>query len=230
MNASVNAGPILSGSRGLVVPHRPRPLQHLAAWLVFSVERFMTGSLRCQWRDRSGLASGEHSQPVIFCLWHNRLAISMLVRRRYGRKLAALISASKDGALLAAVMGKFGVEQVRGSSSRRGPQALLELTNRAKLGYDLAMTPDGPRGPRYVVQKGVIALAQVTGLPIIPVTCNTGRKFCFKSWDGFQIPFPFSRCELILNKPIRVPRAAGDVEREELRSELQGSLRDSSRD
>ena len=230
MNASVNAGPVLSGSQGLVVPHRPKPLQHLVAWLVFAVERSFTGSLRCEWRDHSGLASAQHDQPVIFCLWHNRLAISMLVHRRYGRKLAALISASKDGALLAAVMEKFGVKQVRGSSSRRGPQALLELTSRAKLGYDLAVTPDGPRGPRYVVQKGVIALAQVTGLPIIPVTCNTGRKICIKSWDGFQIPFPFSRCELILNQPIRVPREAGEAKREELRLELEGSLRGSSRD
>jgi lysophospholipid acyltransferase (LPLAT)-like uncharacterized protein len=230
MNASANVSPMVSRSGDLVVPHLPSSLQHFLSWLVFAFERSVTGSLRCEWRDRSGLTNAQHKEPVIFCLWHNRLAISMLVHRRFGRKLAALISASKDGALLAAVMEKFGVAQVRGSSSRRGPQALLELTNRAKLGYDLAVTPDGPRGPRYVVQKGVIALAQVTGLPIIPVTCNTGRKFCLKSWDGFQIPYPFSRCELILNEPIRVPREACDVKREELRSELEGSLRGSSLD
>ena len=214
----------------LVVPHLPSSLQHFLSWLVFAFERSMTGSLRCKWRDRSGLASARDGQPVIFCLWHNRLAISMLVHRRYPRKLAALVSASKDGALLAAVMGRFGVEQVRGSSSRRGPQALLELSSRAKLGYDLAVTPDGPRGPRYVVQKGVIALAQVTGLAIVPVTCNTRRKICLKSWDGFQIPLPFSRCELLLNEPIFVPREACEVKREELRLELEGSLRGSSRD
>ena len=127
-------------------------------------------------------------------------------------------------------MGRFGVEQVRGSTSRRGPQALLEMSSRAKLGYDLAVTPDGPRGPRYVVQKGVIALAQVTGLAIVPVTCNTRRKICLKSWDGFQIPLPFSRCELLLNEPIFVPREACEVKREELRLELEGSLRGSSRD
>jgi lysophospholipid acyltransferase (LPLAT)-like uncharacterized protein len=80
------------------------------------------------------------------------------------------------------------------------------------------------------VQKGVIALAQVTGLAIVPVTCNTRRKICLKSWDGFQIPLPFSRCELILNGPILVPREACEIEREELRMELEGSLRGSSRD
>jgi hypothetical protein len=77
---------------------------------------------------------------------------------------------------------------------------------------------------------GVIALAQVTGLAIVPVTCNTRRKICLKSWDGFQIPLPFSRCELLLNEPIFVPREACEVKREELRLELEGSLRGSSRD
>jgi lysophospholipid acyltransferase (LPLAT)-like uncharacterized protein len=230
MSASTKARPILARASGPVVPHRPDLLQQLVARLVFAVERLVTASLRCEWRDRSGLTAAQSGQPVIFCLWHNRLAISMLVHRRYPRKLAALVSASKDGALLAAVLGTFGVEQVRGSTSRRGPQALLELANRAKLGYDLAVTPDGPRGPRYVVQEGVIALAQVTGLPIIPVTCNTRRKVCARSWDRFQIPLPFSRCELILNEPIFVPREACEARREELRLELEGSLRARSQD
>jgi hypothetical protein len=229
MNALDNAGqPARSG--GLVVPHKPKFSQRAIAELVFLVERVVTASLRCQWRDHSGLAELQDGQPVIFCVWHNRLAISMLVHRRYPRRLAALVSASKDGALLAAVLGTFGVEQVRGSSSRRGPQALLELASRAEQGYDLAVTPDGPRGPRYVVQNGVIALAQVTGLPIIPVTCNTLWKICLKSWDGFQIPLPFSRCELILNQPILVPREAGEDERESLRVQLETSLRGSSND
>jgi lysophospholipid acyltransferase (LPLAT)-like uncharacterized protein len=198
--------------------------------MVFLLERLVTSSLRCEWRDLSGLAEAQDSPPVIFCLWHNRLAISMIVHRRYPRRLAALISASRDGALLSAVMGKFGVEQVRGSSSRRGPQALLELTTHAERGFDLAVTPDGPKGPRYVVQDGVISLAQVTGLPIIPVTCNTGRKICLKSWDRFQVPLPFSRCELILNRPILVPRAADKLEREERRRELESTLLRSSMD
>jgi lysophospholipid acyltransferase (LPLAT)-like uncharacterized protein len=208
----------------MVVPHKPGNSQRLIAWTVFLVERIVARSLRCDWRDHSGLADAPDGQPVIFCLWHNRLAISMIVHRRYPRKLAALVSASKDGALLAAVLGRFGVEQVRGSSSRRGPQALLELTTHAKRGYDLAVTPDGPKGPRYVVQNGVIALAQVTGFPIVPVTCYTQPKICLKSWDGFQIPLPFSRCELVLNQPIFVPREADQASREERRSELQSRL------
>lgn len=198
--------------------------------MVFLVERLVSASLRCEWKDDSGLATATDDEPVIFCLWHNRLAISMMVHRRHPRKLAALVSASKDGALLAAVLAKFGVEQVRGSSSRRGPQALLEMTTKGHRGYDLAVTPDGPKGPRYVVQSGVISLAQVTGFPIIPVTCHTRRKVCLKSWDGFQIPLPFSRCELTLNAPILVPRGACADRREELRRELETSLNSSSTD
>ena len=229
MNASLKSG-IVPGHKGVVIPHKPNGSQHLVAWSVFLVERLVTFSLRCDWRDHSGLTGAQGGPPVIFCLWHNRLAISMIVHRRYPRKLAALVSASKDGALLAAVLSRFGVEQIRGSSSRRGPQALLELTSHAKSGYDLAVTPDGPKGPRYVVQQGVIALAQVTGLPIIPVTCNTHPKICLKSWDRFQIPLPFSRCELILNKPIFVPRDADQAGREDRRNELQARLRGSSMD
>jgi lysophospholipid acyltransferase (LPLAT)-like uncharacterized protein len=198
--------------------------------MVFLIERLVSASLRCKWKDDSGLAAAAEGEPVIFCLWHNRLAISMMVHRRHPRKLAALVSASKDGALLAAVLAKFGVEQVRGSSSRRGPQALLELTTKGQRGYDLAVTPDGPKGPRYIVQAGIISLAQVTGFPIIAVTCNTFRKMSLKSWDGFQIPLPFSRCELILNKPLLVPRESTADQREQLRKRLEARLQNSSMD
>jgi len=229
MNVCVKPGLGMS-HKSVVIPHKPMRSQQLVSWVVFLAERLITSSLRCEWRDLSGLAEAQDAPPVIFCLWHNRLAISMIVHRRHPRKLAALVSASKDGALLAAVLSRFGVEQIRGSSSRRGPQALLELTSRAEMGYDLAVTPDGPRGPRYVVQQGVIALGQVTGLPIIPVTCNTRWKVCLKSWDRFQIPLPLSLCELILNKPILVPRGADESQREERRMELETCLRQSSDD
>ena len=150
--------------------------------------------------------------------------------RTEARGLAALISASKDGGLLAGILECFGVQPVRGSTSRRGPQALLELTTRAERGYDLAITPDGPRGPCYVVQEGVMSLAQVTGLPIVPFSYNARWKIRLKSWDRFQIPLPFSRCEMIFEKPIRVPRDATDAGREALRLELQNALKAISAD
>jgi len=144
--------------------------------------------------------------------------------------MAAMVSASKDGALLAAILQAFKVQPVRGSSSRRGRQALLELTTWAERGYDLAITPDGPRGPCYLVQEGVMYLAQVTGLPIIPFSYHLTLKLRPNSWDRFQIPLPFSRCHMILEKPVRVPREATDEQREELRQHLERTLREISKD
>jgi lysophospholipid acyltransferase (LPLAT)-like uncharacterized protein len=144
--------------------------------------------------------------------------------------LAVMVSASKDGGFLTAILECFQVRPVRGSSSRRGPQALLELTTWAERGYDLALTPDGPRGPRYEVQDGVTSLGQVTGLPIMPCSWNLGWKLQVKSWDGFQIPLPFSRCEMIFEKPIRISREASDAERETLRRQLESTLRQMSKD
>src|SRR5215510_2678956 len=181
--------PINSG--GVVIPHAPRWYQWMIAWCVVTLTRSVTGTLRYQWIDESGYFDGP-PKPVIFCVWHNRLALSMAAYFGYARKrvqtsgLAAMVSASKDGAFLAAILKCFSVQPVRGSSSRRGPQALLELTSWAERGFDLAITPDGPRGPPYVVQEGVMSLAQLTGLPIIPTSFNLSRKVAVNSWDRFQ--------------------------------------------
>lgn len=223
-------------SLGVVVPHAPRWYQRLGAWLVFALVRVVAATLRYRWNDRSGCFSGPSSDPAIFCVWHNRLVLSMTAYYGYARKhnatagLAAMVSASKDGGFLAAILECFHVQPVRGSSSRRGPQALLELTTWAERGYDLAITPDGPRGPCYVVQDGVMSLAQITGLPIIPFSYHLQWKLRVGSWDRFQIPLPFSRCEMNLEKPIRVPREANDAQREALRQELEQALKASSKD
>jgi len=191
--------------------------------------RLLAGTLR--YRVTGGRDSATFpEEPVIFALWHNRLCLCMKVYEGMVRpqpthdRLAALTSASKDGALLSTILQNFGVQPVRGSSSRRGGQALLELTSWAGRGYNLAVTPDGPRGPRYVVQEGVIALAQVTGMPIIPYSCQVDWKIRVKSWDRFQIPLPFSRCEMTFGEPIRVPREATNEDRAQLGEHLQDVL------
>src|SRR5713101_987127 len=223
-------------SSGIIVPHAPRWYQWLAAWLVFAAVRAVSATLRYSWNDRSGLFNGSSSDPVIFCMWHNRLALTTkayygLVRKRsHTDGLAAMVSASKDGALLASILECFKFQPVRGSSSRRGRQALLELTTWAERGYDLAITPDGPRGPCYIVQEGVTSLAQLTGFPIMPVSYHLGWKIRLKSWDRFQIPLPFSRCEMIYEKPIHVPREATEEQREALRRQLEQTLRTISKD
>lgn len=221
---------------GVVVPHKPKWYQRLFAWLVFLLVRGIALTLRYRWVDRSGFFDTPPAGQAIYAVWHNRLALCMQAYFGYVRKrnqtagLAALVSASKDGAFLSAILAAFGVQPVRGSSSRRGGQALVELTGWAERGYDLAITPDGPRGPCYVVQEGAIALAQVTGLPLIPASYSLNWKWRAKSWDRFIIPLPFARCDMIIGKPIRVPRETADAERETLRLKLENELRSLSPD
>jgi len=223
-------------SSGIVVPHAPQWHQRFGARLAHAVVWGVAGTIRYRWSDRSGYFDPQPPGPAIYCVWHNRLALCMTAYFGYVKKrnrtqgLAAMVSASKDGGFLTGILECFKVQPVRGSSSRRGPQALLELTSWAELGYDLAITPDGPRGPRYVVQDGIMSLAQITGLPIIPVSYQLDWKIRVKSWDRFQIPLPFSRCEMIYEKPIRVPREASEDQRERLRTQLEQVLRNISRD
>jgi lysophospholipid acyltransferase (LPLAT)-like uncharacterized protein len=198
--------------------------------------RTFSATWRWRWDDRSGLFDGPTADPVIYGVWHNRLALSMGIFRRYvqgrqpQRRLAALVSASKDGALLARILENFAVQPVRGSTSRRGPQALLELTGWADKGYDLAITPDGPRGPRYVVQEGIIALAQITQRPIVPVTAIIRGKFHLKSWDAFVVPLAGALCRVAFYPPIRVPRDASDADRAHCKELLEQSLCDGTQD
>lgn len=221
---------------GVVSPHPPRWHQRLGAWLIYIALRSVSATLRYSWTDRSEFFAKPPVGQAIYCTWHNRLALCMTEYYGYPRKrnqtagLAAMVSASKDGAFLAAILECFGVQPVRGSSSRRGPQALLELTSWAERGYDLAITPDGPRGPRYVVQEGVVVLAQVTGLAVVPASYHLNWKIRLKSWDRFQVPLPFARCEMVFGKPVRVPREANDAEREALRKKLEEALRAITRD
>ncbi|HLH52029.1 MAG TPA: lysophospholipid acyltransferase family protein [Verrucomicrobiae bacterium] len=225
-----------SKTGGVVVPHRPRWYQQIVAWGVFALIRIVSSTLRIKWIDTSGHFDKGPAVPAIYCIWHNRLALCMtayygyVVKHSRSAGLAAMVSASKDGGFLAAILQCFNVEPVRGSTSRRGPQALLELTTCAERGLDLAITPDGPRGPRYQVQDGVMSLAQITGLAIVPVSYYVRWKFCVNSWDRFQIPLPFATCEMKFGPSIRVPREASDAEREQLRLGLEKTLRELSVD
>lgn len=221
---------------GVVIPHQPRWHQRLAAAAIYGLIRVVSATIRYEWRDQTGGLTVDEAQPIIFAIWHNRLALCLEVSRvhlrnlRRKRRLAAMVSASKDGGLLARVLEHYQVQPVRGSTSRRGRQAMLELVRWTRRGFDVAITPDGPRGPSYVVQEGVISLAQVTGFPIVPASNYLTWKICLNSWDKFQIPLPFTKCVMYLGEPLRVPRDASDEEREKLRLELQRRLKELTRD
>jgi lysophospholipid acyltransferase (LPLAT)-like uncharacterized protein len=215
---------------GVVIPHKPKWHGRLAAFALWTLISALAKTWRVQASDASGLVNKSNAETAIFALWHNRLGIAMEFWRRGqiwqpNARLAALISASRDGGLLAQTFSNFGVLPIRGSSSRRGPQALIELVRVLRQGYHVAITPDGPRGPKYIVQPGIISLAQVSGRPIIPVGAKISSKLQLRSWDQFQVPLPLSRCELLYGQPIRVPREASEAEREQARADLETELR-----
>lgn len=199
----------------MFVPHRPTRGGELAAFGIWLVLTGLAKTWRVKIEDRSGIIEGRIPAPVIFCIWHNRLGLSMTFLQIFRRAgvakggLAALISASKDGAILARALERFRVRAIRGSSSRRGGQSLLELSRALEDGMNIAITPDGPRGPKYRLHDGILALAQLSQRPIVPVGAYVRRKTCLKSWDQFQLPHPFAKCELIVGEPMMIP-ADGD--------------------
>jgi lysophospholipid acyltransferase (LPLAT)-like uncharacterized protein len=215
---------------GIVIPQQPKWHGRIGAAALWTIGTGLSKTWRITFKDESGLLQPDARGPVLFALWHNRLALAMtfwsIVReRRPEAGLAALISASRDGGLLAQTFKHFGVTPIRGSSSRRGAQALIEIVSALRDGYHAAITPDGPRGPKYSVQPGIISLAQLSGAPIVAAGAFVHSKKQLSSWDAFQIPLPFTRCELSFSKPIYIPRRCSSEELEQYRAQLEAELR-----
>jgi len=161
-------------------------------------------------------------QPVIYVLWHGRLLPLTYLHR--GQGIAALISRSADGEYIAQLVERWGYITVRGSSSRGGGAALRELVRQARAGRCLAITPDGPRGPRQQLKDGVLVAGQLTGLPLIPTTASASRAWWIEGWDRFLVPRAFARVRVAYGPPVHVPRDAGEQELAALRSSLEAEL------
>jgi lysophospholipid acyltransferase (LPLAT)-like uncharacterized protein len=140
------------------------------------------------------------------------------------RRGAAYHSRSRDGELVARWIRRFGLEPVRGSSTRGGGEALRLLTRALRSGHEVVVVPDGPKGPREVLKPGVIALARLTGAPIVPMALGASREWRLRSWDEFRIPKPFARCVMRFGEPIYVARhrAAEEAARKEVEAALRG--------
>lgn len=139
---------------------------------------------------------------VIYAFWHGRMIVPLFTHRR--RRISILISQHQDGEIVSKVARILGYDPVRGSTTRGGAKAFRQMLRKARAGRCLAVTPDGPRGPRCIFQPGAIKLAQLTGLPILPVGIGVERKRVLSSWDRFVIPVPFSRCVYVYGEPIEV--------------------------
>jgi lysophospholipid acyltransferase (LPLAT)-like uncharacterized protein len=180
----------------------------MPTWLAAPVARLVNlWGMSCQVKvvDPHG-GFGPSRFPVIYAIWHNRiLLLPSLMGRDARHRIAALISASRDGNYGAALFRHVGLKPVRGSSSQGGMRALRILLRELDDGNATAVTLDGPRGPRYEVQPGVVLLARKSGVPIVPVSLNAPCRWQLRSWDQTQIPKPFSRVELRVGDPVHFP-------------------------
>jgi lysophospholipid acyltransferase (LPLAT)-like uncharacterized protein len=188
-------------------------MKRFLAGLSSTIIHFVGATLRMTVEDRGGILDQPGHPPVIIAFWHNRTALMAYFYEHYcrGRTALTFISRSRDGQFMTDVAAHFGIKAVRGSSSRHGISATLtaiRASNDEKI--DLVITPDGPRGPRYEIQPGLIRLAQATGRPIVAVTYRLKWKLELKSWDRFHVPMPFSVCHLVTGERIFVPEYASE--------------------
>ena len=202
---------------------KARLLSVPASWLM----RALFCTLRFRFTDHARVLATPPERPLLWAFWHNRLFIMPWVFERYfpGRHGAALMSQSKDGAIISAIVEKFGIRAIRGSSSRGGARALVEMRRAIADGYVMAITPDGPRGPRYSLNPGVVKLAQVSGGSILPVRVEYSRCWRLKSWDGFMIPKPFATVHITFDALHQVGPTADERAFEEERARLETKLR-----
>lgn len=188
-----------------------RPVGHLIWFFITLVCFTLRKHVRVENPDPENPAG---SRPVIVSIWHNRIFVPCYVYK-YVLKgktgMSMLTSASKDGALLGTVAEDYGMRAVRGSSGRRGVAGFMDMLREVREGYSMCITPDGPKGPRYKSHPGVIKLASVSGVPIVPVLIDYTRFWRLGSWDGFVIPVPFSRVNLVWGTPIHVPAELDDA-------------------
>ena len=162
-------------------------------------------------------------QVPIYTFWHNRVFLSTYFWQK--RRIVVMTSQSFDGEYIARFIQRFGYGAARGSSTRGAVGAIIEMTRLMRAGLSTAFTIDGPKGPRYVAKMGAVLLAKKTGQPVLPFTITAQRFWEAKrSWDGFQVPLPFSRARVDIAPPIYVSADTNDEGLEAKRDELQATL------
>lgn len=202
---------------------RIKNLGKIVAWLI----RVIGMTLRFEVEDRAG-AFDNQRPGWIWAFWHNRMFVIPYVHEQWFAHIpgAILSSPSGDGQIIADACSHFGFEAARGSSSKpqKGLAALIMLAEKVNEGRDVGITPDGPRGPIYQIQPGIIKLAQLTGGTVVPVRVLYTRAIRFKTWDQFLLPLPFSRVKVIFEPTMTVPRKLTEEAFEAQRLSLEQTL------
>ena len=189
--------------------HRFRQIKKLPDWIYWFPARLLQFIFHVFYRFELVDPQNRCRDPHFYiCVtWHNRLMFYPAVfPKRLRVRAKAVVSSSRDGQYVTDFIKQFGIESLRGSSSKRGAIAQLDAVKKLRDEKSIVIfTPDGPRGPRYKMKAGPIHLASVTGAEIAPVTINYSRCWSMRSWDGFQIPKPFSKITLVIGDPIPIP-------------------------
>lgn len=162
------------------------------------------------------------NEKAIMAFWHDRIFLATYYFRNRG--IIVISSKSFDGEYMSRFIQQFGYGAIRGSSSRGGSKALIEMIRAMRDGASMGVTLDGPRGPRHVAKPGAIVLAKKTGNPLVPFTVEAENYWTLKSWDRMQIPRPFTRARVIVGAPIYVPADASDALTGSKLKELEASL------
>lgn len=195
----------------------------LVSWIVSIALRLIGCTLRPTITFEPGAIQRlDEINPGIYPFWHRCVFPAAWLFRN--RQLAVITSQSRDGEYIARVISHFGFVPVRGSSSRGGQRALLEMNSLLAQGGAVAFTIDGPRGPRYVAKRGPVLLARMSGVPIIPFYVAVERAWVLKTWDALMIPRPFSRVYVRAASKIFVPPDADDAAMERHHAEMQAAL------
>lgn len=196
---------------------------HFADLLFFAAISLIGRTIRWEAVGLEHLDSIESAEKTpIFCLWHDRIFGGTYFLR--GRGIVVITSQSLDGEYIARFLKRFGYGTIRGSSTRGGARALVEMIREMRRGAPMAFTVDGPRGPRHEAKPGAVVLAKKTGNPMLPFSVECARYWTVGSWDRLQIPKPFTNARFIVGRPIFVDALSGDAEVESKRAELQHSL------
>jgi hypothetical protein len=204
-------------------PLRKKLVAWLGPWLAYWSIKILSRTMRFEViHPEIPNSFWEKETPAIGVFWHGRLLMTPVAYK--GKKLSFLVSPHRDGQIVGKAMQRFGFHAILGSTTRRGFSAFKKMVEAQKNGSDIAITPDGPRGPRYRAQIGVVELAKLTGRPIVPLTFSASKKKLLKTWDQFLLPYPFSKGVFIWGEPIDVDRNGEGAYLEEKRALLERRL------
>jgi lysophospholipid acyltransferase (LPLAT)-like uncharacterized protein len=203
---------------------RDKVLPALAPRAAYAYIRLARATMRVEYDNHDVLqrARREFGQ-FILAFWHSRYVMMPYVYLP-DKRIVVLISRHRDARMLGQILGRFGVAVAHGSSTAGGVQGLRAVLRKVKDGYDVGIAPDGPRGPRRRVRPGVITVARLTGLPIVPVSFSARSARRLSSWDRTLVPLPFSQGLFICGEPIPVARDADDAAQERLRLQLEAEV------